>query len=730
MAALDKFADLGKLAEQKTLGALGASSSASTSRSGSLRRINSHRGSNSKQEAVTIKDVVRKLHEVGFETHSYLSVQEDEVIVMLRLPLSVLFQYAEKAGHCLPLDEGRLEQACHARHLIIPHKPLITRRRPYEGHHAPFSRDLQIKDLFIRARGLDHPFSNINRVKLMVDIIEDKDMCDIDVESLLDTKALLGFFPLHDLEHKEQIKAIWMPPLFGPHSQMSSWRWFVRPKRHFQALAELKEYIGEKEGLYFGFLCHYSHWLTFLAFVGTCVVVESFVEGTVESWTAPYFCFFSAFWGSLMLQQWRAREAKLQLEWGMAGFQRHERDRVHFQGELTASHVHGRPVLYYPAHRRYRSVLRSNLLMGGLVLVVVGVVASLRLLKVILARFEGVYGAVGGYSANILNSVRIQLMNLVYTRVAIAFTEKENHQTDSQFENSLISKMILFQAVNSYSTFYYISFMKSHIEGCEFDSCMTDLCVSLGIIFTMEVAGNMATDIILPHYKAKWRRKQETEGTHGLELTPIEEECVLMPYNRRMHNLRDFAKLVIQYGYVTMFVTAFPAAPVMAWVANLIKIRMDGNKLLYLHQRVLPQGKEDIGIWKDVLAAFSRVAVVTNAALVSFTLNRYALAASSRESTTGDFDDQELTTWSPSRIWYFILFQYLVFSVLWLLEKLAPDVPEAISIQLERSEHILATVLFDHDPGDHGLRRRRSSILSSCSRNALDQGDDNNEKLK
>ena len=59
----------------------------------------------------------------------------------------------------------------------------------------------------------------------------------------------------------------------------------------------------------------------------------------------------------------------------------------------------------------------------------------------------------------------------------------------------------------------------------------------------------------------------------------------------------DYNEIVIQFGYVILFVSAFPLAPLFALVNNLIEIRTDAFKLLCLHsaqpwaaQRTLARG--------------------------------------------------------------------------------------------------------------------------------------------
>ena len=79
----------------------------------------------------------------------------------------------------------------------------------------------------------------------------------------------------------------------------------------------------------------------------------------------------------------------------------------------------------------------------------------------------------------------------------------------------------------------------------------------------------------------------------------------------------DYAELAVQFGYITLFVVAFPLAPLLALANNYVEFRSDAFKLLTQMQRPVPRGAEDIGSWQGVFTTISCIAVVTNSALVS-----------------------------------------------------------------------------------------------------------------
>lgn len=52
---------------------------------------------------------------------------------------------------------------------------------------------------------------------------------------------------------------------------------------------------------------------------------------------------------------------------------------------------------------------------------------------------------------------------------------------------------------------------------------------------------------------------------------------------------------VIQFSFTTIFVAAFPLAPLLALVNNIFEIRLDAIKMVRLEQRLVPKKTNDIG---------------------------------------------------------------------------------------------------------------------------------------
>lgn len=85
---------------------------------------------------------------------------------------------------------------------------------------------------------------------------------------------------------------------------------------------------------------------------------------------------------------------------------------------------------------------------------------------------------------------------------------------------------------------------------------------------------------------------------------------------RSSHFADEFTVAVIQYGFVTLFVAAFPLAPLFALLNNIAEIRLDAYKMVTQSRRPLAERVEDIGAWYGILRIITYVSIVSNVSLV------------------------------------------------------------------------------------------------------------------
>ena len=67
-----------------------------------------------------------------------------------------------------------------------------------------------------------------------------------------------------------------------------------------------------------------------------------------------------------------------------------------------------------------------------------------------------------------------------------------------------------------------------------------------------------------------------------------------------------------------LFAPAFPLAPLLALVNNIIEIRSSSYRLVKGYRRPVWKAREGIGTWMNVLDTLGFLAVITNAAMISF----------------------------------------------------------------------------------------------------------------
>lgn len=74
----------------------------------------------------------------------------------------------------------------------------------------------------------------------------------------------------------------------------------------------------------------------------------------------------------------------------------------------------------------------------------------------------------------------------------------------------------------------------------------------------------------------------------------------------------DVSVAVLQFGFITIFVAAFPLAPLFALLNNWMEIRLDAHKFVCETRRPVAEKAQNIGVWFTILDALAQLAVISN----------------------------------------------------------------------------------------------------------------------
>lgn len=525
------------------------------------------------------KGYIRILKKLGFEIFAFKGMRPDkEIFVLVRAPIDRLRQYAEQVKFKIKLNRFKLkeklesgDQEKNISPIVIPHNKEVTKLDPYEYIYGRYCTEID-ETIYYQESGITHPFREVIRLKLDAMILESKPGTgqNLKIQRYLRVGTLLGCYPLHNRAKTQALGAMW--------------RQFPRQKL---PLYHIKEYFGEKIAMYFAFTQHFLLFLLTPAIIGLPMQVYIFATSDYSATFLPFFSLFISLWAVCMLEFWKRKEKGIALEWGTIDFETDEVDRPDFKGEKIPSFVDGSEIRYFSSKKRSSYICQSITIVTVLIIIVIGIVVGIYIIRFSITPSVGVGNA--QTIASLANAIQIQILNHIYSFIANALSERENHRTETQFEDSMITKIFMFQFINSYASFFYLAFIAETVNDCPDKGCMSILAINLAIIFgTRMIAGNIF-QLLIPYLSYQYKYKKELENANG-KMTRPEKEYLLSQYNQSSVSLEDYADIAITYGYMAMFVTALPGAALAAWLSLSLEVQVDGWKLLNLHQRPFPKG--------------------------------------------------------------------------------------------------------------------------------------------
>ena len=222
----------------------------------------------------------------------------------------------------------------------------------------------------------------------------------------------------------------------------------------------------------------------------------------------------------------------------------------------------------------------------------------------------------------------------------------------------------------------------------------------LGILLAIQMFAQNITNFIVPNIQLLWKKKTEgglerdENGVARVMSTPG-VEYLLVECDEQLDNIKATTMEATQYGYVTLFSAAFPIAPLLTCLNNLVGLRMDGYKYLCTYRRIQPFGFEDIGTFQSIFELMNYLGIASSFLAIVYrtdVLKNYWPAKWGAEPSRHQEDV------------VFMVICSLYFGFMLMLRVLIDDVPFDVELQIKRNDFLNSKII-DHvaDEADTAL---------------------------
>uniref|UniRef100_A0A8D3APN2 Anoctamin n=1 Tax=Scophthalmus maximus TaxID=52904 RepID=A0A8D3APN2_SCOMX len=518
----------------------------------------------------------------------------------------------------------------------------------------------------------------------------------------------------------------------------------------------------------------------YLRLSDSCIYAK--VTHLFDNGATVFFAVFMAVWATVFLEFWKRRRAVLAYDWDLIDWEEEEDEiRPQFEAKYSKKErmnpISGKPEPHQAFTDKYSRLVVSASGIFFMILVVIAAVFGIVIYRVITVSTFAAFGwalirnnsqvATTGTAVCINFCIIIIVMYLsLYLHIFMSF-----YPSISPFT----LKMFLFQFVNLNSSTFYIAFFLGRFTGrpgaylrlinrwkleeCHPSGCLIDLCLQMGIIMVLKQTWNNFMELGYPLIQNWWtrRRLRREHGQHAKASFPQwERDYNLQPMNA--YGLFDeYLEMILQFGFTTIFVAAFPLAPLLALLNNVIEIRLDAYKFVTQWRRPLPSQAKDIGIWYGILEGIGILSVITNAFVIAVTSDfiprlvyayKYGPCAGQGRAGEGcmmgyvnaslsvfrvsDFENrsQPMTNGSEfigeavkycryrdyreppdsaepysytlqfwhvlaARLAFIIVFEHMVFAIKTLIAYLIPDLPKDLRDRMRREKYLIQEMMYE-----------------------------------
>ncbi|GAB9475328.1 hypothetical protein Gpo141_00012427, partial [Globisporangium polare] len=499
---------------------------------------------------------------------------------------------------------------------------------------------------------LFEPFRSLQRQQVVMDIIQK----NVHLKKHVTKGNLKAIFPLHDASGCKNIMRNWVYTderrrVFQPFFGNSMTQFLFEKRAHqYEMLWPLLTYFGEKHAFYYAFVAFYSVWLLLIAVPGAiCQLLSYFAD---IYFLSPLYAVIVSIWATLLVEHWKRKKSEIQMNFG--NFKRNRNEEApEFYGDFQVETIEKSIVdVKFPKSlqllRIYCGIPVLLTMASFVVIIFISVKVTTASSDIVFEAPKWLPKLLLPYVIPFLNAVSMLILDNLYTKVALALTLWENHRTVWQYESMLAAKLFWFKFLNAFISLFWVAFVESDAAA---------LRKQLIIVMGVRQIWYMFTRNIYPLLlvQRRWRsigfdlktadgkkpRFAFTREWYSAELpgdadhatraaggngrgattTQAVPSLVLM---QEMMFPPDFLmgkqmEIVLQFGYITMFVSVLPAGPLLALIVNVVNTRLDVICCTQVKQRPPFESETEVSTFMSILEFMSFAAVAVNCAVLFFT---------------------------------------------------------------------------------------------------------------
>eukprot|EP00448_Togula_jolla_P001809 CAMPEP_0170607740 /NCGR_PEP_ID=MMETSP0224-20130122/21213_1 /TAXON_ID=285029 /ORGANISM="Togula jolla, Strain CCCM 725" /LENGTH=741 /DNA_ID=CAMNT_0010932921 /DNA_START=60 /DNA_END=2285 /DNA_ORIENTATION=- len=553
----------------------------------------------------------------GLKLGTKVSIDGDELFLMLELAdEDAKVQIASSLDWSLPLKESEYDKKLKDPFPIDGGTPFeefskIDHRCPttnYSGGKFYGSIYCPAYAYYSSGRaGSLQPFREVDALRMIWRRLEEY----VSIEHLIAQGIIVQMFPVHRYSEIQKLS----------HSGFFTLRGLCKPlSKSDPTIDKVRDYFGEEVAFFFDWLNFSIRMMAPMAFISLLVFARYFLnlEPETRRYIQMSFAGILCLWASIFVERYNQNcETKIE-QWGMRNLSQVSTVRPEFKLSYRGS-----------TPESIQNGFHWCLVLAFMVETVLVTFAISAFRMDVDAHPDGerrvpwVDNETASDMGKYLITINIKIMAFIWGILSPALSGWENHKTDQDLKAARVSKIFAVKAVVYYYPFFYIAFVKRYIEGCgEVEGCVPELVENLAVFFATHIASVIAMIMIQIGW-AKYqiwsevKKAKKTKG-EGVAYTYLQLQAKCPPY---LEDTDDLMELVLSLGFVMMFAVALPVMACLAFITNLIEVKILAWRMAHVNQRARPMGQYGIGVWSDIIRILSTAAVVCNAGLAVFSMH-------------------------------------------------------------------------------------------------------------